>query len=143
MTLDQLQTFLKFPVPVSSATWFHRQLFSISFAFIGISFVDMAFLRNSDIENGRLQYRRRKTGKMYSIGVNDINRQVVCELLEVYPAHSHFLLPIIKKGFDSGEQEQVYSREVYHRCNKHLKKLLSLMRTESTSINILGALHLG
>ena len=42
---------------------FARDIFMFSFYTRGMSFVDMAYLRKSDLRNGVLSYRRRKTGQ--------------------------------------------------------------------------------
>lgn len=40
-----------------------RDFFLLSFYTRGMSFVDMAYLRKKDLQNGILSYRRRKTGQ--------------------------------------------------------------------------------
>ena len=42
---------------------FARDMFLFSFYTRGMSFIDMAYLRKSDLKNGMLSYRRRKTGQ--------------------------------------------------------------------------------
>ncbi len=46
---------------------FARDMFLLSFYLRGMSFVDMAFLRKTDLRNGYLSYRRRKTGQQLHI----------------------------------------------------------------------------
>ena len=46
---------------------FARDMFLLSFYMRGISFVDLAFLRKKDLNNGRVKYRRRKTGQVLEI----------------------------------------------------------------------------
>jgi site-specific recombinase XerD len=48
-----------------------RDYFLFSFDMRGMSFVDMAFLKNRDIVDGRLQYSRKKTGQKFSIKVTE------------------------------------------------------------------------
>ena len=45
---------------------FARDMFMFSFYTRGMSFVDMAYLRNTDLKNGLLTYLRRKTGQELS-----------------------------------------------------------------------------
>lgn len=45
----------------------YRDLFMLSFYLIGINTVDLADCTEDSIVNGRLEYRRHKTGKLYSI----------------------------------------------------------------------------
>lgn len=46
-----------------------RDMFMFSFYCRGMSFVDMAYLRQEDIRDGMLHYRRRKTGQVYSVRI--------------------------------------------------------------------------
>lgn len=46
-----------------------RNMFMMSFYLRGMSFIDMAFLKKSDLKNGYLTYRRRKTGQRLIINM--------------------------------------------------------------------------
>lgn len=46
-----------------------RNIFLLIFGLIGISFMDLVLLKKSNIKNGRIIYKRRKTGKLYSIKI--------------------------------------------------------------------------
>ena len=46
-----------------------RDMFMFSFYTRGMSFVDMAYLRQEDIRDGAICYRRRKTGQVYTVKV--------------------------------------------------------------------------
>ena len=81
LTIEELKRLIAHPIPVDSAMWQYRQLFLFSFAFIGMNFIDMAFLTEQNIDKGRLNYRRRKTGKLYSIGLNEYNQEILNSLL--------------------------------------------------------------
>ena len=47
----------------------YRDLFMLSFYLCGINTVDLLHLRHSDVQNGRLVYRRRKTSHLFSLPV--------------------------------------------------------------------------
>ena len=51
----------------SQSMEFARDMFMFSFYTRGMSFVDMAFLKKTDLNNGMLTYRRKKTGQLLSI----------------------------------------------------------------------------
>ena len=58
-----------------------------------MSFVDMAFLKKKDLQNGILVYRRRKTGQQLSVRWE----KPMLEIVERYLVpDSPFLLPIIR-----------------------------------------------
>ena len=73
---------------------FARDMFMFSFYTRGMSFVDMAYLRKTDLQNGILTYRRRKTGQQLTIKWEPCMAEIVAK----YPENqTDFLLPIIKE----------------------------------------------
>lgn len=50
--------------------WHARNYFMFSFYNIGMNFIDIAYLKMSNIVDGRLQYVRAKTGKPYSVKIS-------------------------------------------------------------------------
>ncbi len=73
---------------------FARDMFMFSFYTRGMSFVDMAYLKKTDIKNGILTYRRRKTGQELSVKWE----KCMAEIVAKYPENqTDFLLPIIKE----------------------------------------------
>lgn len=94
-----------------------RDMFMLSFFLRGMSFVDMAYLRKSDLNNGMVTYRRRKTGQKLIIQWTTEMQAI----LEKYPANpTSFLLPIItNEGADSRNQ---YKKKQFQ-INNGLKKL--------------------
>lgn len=102
-----------------------RDMFMLSFALRGMSFIDMAFLRKTDLKTGQLIYRRRKTGQQLSIKWTDEMQTI----LDKYPENqSKYLLPIIIKP--SKYERKVY-RNMGHRINTALKKI-----AEMANINV-------
>lgn len=94
-----------------------RDMFLFSFYTRGMSFVDMAYLRKSDLSRGTLTYRRRKTGQNLFI------RWEKCmdEIVSSYDNPSSFyLLPIITSS-DTDERQQYISMS--HKINRSLKSL--------------------
>lgn len=93
-----------------------RDMFLMSFYTRGMSFVDMAYLKKSDLENGLLTYRRRKTARLLHIHWEACMQRIV----EKYPdADSAYLLPIIGKGGD----ERLRCSNAGARINRNLKKI--------------------
>ena len=100
---------------------FARDIFLLSFALRGMSFIDMAFLRKSDLSDGAITYRRRKTGQLLTIAWTARMQ----EILDRYPENTTpFLLPIITK---KGEDESRAYKRVGASVNRGLKQLAKLM----------------
>ncbi len=98
---------------------FARDLFLFSFYTRGMSFVDIAYLRKSNLRNGILTYRRRKTDQPLYIKWEDCMQEIV----EQYPNSTEFLLPIITQKQNPRQQYL----NAAHRVNKNLKYVGSLL----------------
>ena len=88
---------------------FARDMFLFCFYTRGMAFVDMAYLKKKDLQNGTLSYRRRKTGQQLVIKWE----KQMQEIISKHPADngSTYLLPIL--------------RYPYHDIHKHYRNILS------------------
>ena len=100
---------------------FARDMFLFSFYTRGMSFVDMAYLKKTDLQNGILTYRRRKTGQELSIKWE----KCMAEIIAKYPENkTDFFLPIITK---QGNERKQYDNAL-HLVNYHLKDLSEMLQ---------------
>ncbi len=100
---------------------FARDMFMLSFYLRGMSFVDMAFLRKNNLRDGRLVYRRHKTGQTLEIEW----RKEMQAILNKYPQNpTPYLLPIITKD---GLNEYAAYRKVGYRINCQLKIIAEMV----------------
>lgn len=96
---------------------FARDMFIMSFMLRGMSFIDMAYLRKTDLSNGYITYRRRKTGQQLMI---EWTKEMQM-MLDKYPENSSdFLLPIIR---NPGTNERTTCRNVGYNINRNLKTI--------------------
>ena len=102
---------------------FARDMFMFSFYTRGMSFVDMAYLKKSDLQNGILTYRRRKTGQELSIKWE----KCMAEIVTKYPDNqTDYLLPIIKEK----ENERKQYDNALHLVNYRLKDLSKTLKLQ-------------
>lgn len=102
-----------------------RDMFIMSFYLRGMSFIDMAYLKKSDLRNGYVTYRRHKTGQKLIIKWTREMQQ----LLDKYPENkSDYLLPIIR---NSGTNERCVYRNVACRINYRLKIIAAMVGVAS------------
>lgn len=100
---------------------FARDMFMMSFYLRGMSFIDMAYLKKSDLKNGYVTYRRRKTGQQLTIEWTS-DMQIV---LDKYPENeSDYLLPVIK---NTGINERCTYRNVGYNINRSLKQISNML----------------
>lgn len=98
-----------------------RDMFLFSFYTRGMSFVDMAYLRKSDLKNGILTYRRKKTSRQLTVKWEKCMEDIVNK----YESYSdmQYLLPIITRCTD----ERIQYRNAISRVNIALKEIARLV----------------
>ena len=119
LPLECIRAIRQLDLPEGSSLGFARDMFMLGIYLQGISFVDMAYLKKSDIRNGLLQYNRKKTGQSLSVGWEPVMQDIV----DVYARQikdSPYLLPIITA--QDGTERLQYER-MEHKVNYHLKKI--------------------
>lgn len=117
--LDAIHAIRQLDLPEGSFLAFARDLFVLSVFLQGISFVDMAYLKKSDIKNGLLQYIRKKTGQSLSVGWEPA-MQAIVDTYAHLTVGSPYLLPIITR--QDGTERRQYERMGY-KVNCYLKKI--------------------
>ena len=98
-----------------------RDMFLFSFYTRGMSFIDMAYLKKSDLKNGILTYRRKKTNQQLSIKWEKCMAEIVAKYKD--RSATQYLLPIITNPL-LNERKQY--RNAIYRVNTALKEVARL-----------------
>lgn len=99
---------------------FARDIFMFLFFCRGMSFIDAAFLKKTDVQNGVLTYRRHKTNQVLRIKII----KPIKELIDRYSSDGiPYLLPIITR---SGNDERKQYATALRRVNNALKTIAGM-----------------
>ena len=98
---------------------FARDMFMFSFYMRGMPFVDIAYLKKSNLKNGILTYRRKKTNQPLLVEWEQVHQEIV-ERYAHQTEGSPYMFPIIKQT--DGTEYKQYKR-VQEKVNRTLKKL--------------------
>ena len=98
---------------------FARDMFMFSFYMRGMPFVDIAYLKKSNLKNGILAYRRKKTNQPLLVEWEQVHQEIV-ERYAHQTEGSPYMFPIIKQT--DGTEYKQYKR-VQEKVNRTLKKL--------------------
>lgn len=115
--LTDIRRIERLQLPSGSSLERARDLFLLSFYLRGMAFVDMAFLRKSDLRGGVVVYNRRKTHQRLCIEWERPMQALVDKYAD-QTLSSPYLLPIL-----TGHERDPYAayRRVEHNTNYHLK----------------------
>nr|WP_290532389.1 site-specific integrase [Alistipes sp.] len=94
-------------------------LFSFSYLMGGINFVDMANLTRNNIIDGRLVYRRQKTGKLLNLPIH----AKAMEIIESYATKDLYLFPIYSKEHKTIQQKLNRHHKVITKVNRALAEI--------------------
>lgn len=118
-----IKTLKELNLSMKSSLDFARDMFMFSFYTRGMSFVDMAYLKKTDLQNGILTYCRRKTGQRLTVKWE----KCMEEIIKKYPSNSStYLLPIIK---EQGNERKQYDNAL-HLVNYRLKDLSGMLKLQ-------------
>lgn len=113
---------------------FARKLFMFAFYTRGMSFVDIAFLRKSNLQNGVITYSRRKTRRQLVVRIEPETRA----LLDSFGKNNgDYLIPILTD--EAGDAERQYEN-AYYRINRNLQKVGKLIGLQ-TKLTLYVARH--
>ncbi len=95
-----------------------RDIFLFSFYTMGMSFVDIAHLRRTNLDGDTIRYTRRKTGQQMCVKIIPEIRS----LLDRNDTGGEYLFPLIRSGSTPGQAYAQYASALTG-YNRHLKKL--------------------
>lgn len=95
-------------------------LFTFSYFMGGINFVDMAYLTERNVIDNRLIYRRRKTGKLINL---PMQQRAYMVLKEYKKSNEAYLFPILSSRHKTEQQRLNRLHKVITKVNKVLKTI--------------------
>ncbi len=127
LDLELLKTIINKEIPQSHICFNARNYFVASFMMYGMNFTDMAFLKKDNFIDGRIQYRRRKTSKLYNIKITPSLETILFHYTKG-SKDSPYIFPIIKRDSLALQYKDIqWARKRY---NAKLKKLAEFCEIE-------------
>lgn len=105
----------------------YRNYFILSYMTMGMSYIDMVFLKKENIVDNRIKFQRRKTSKIYDIKITD-QMKVILKFYISNKKKNDFILPVLKR--DTLELQYRDAQWGLKRYNKGLKKIANLCGIE-------------
>ena len=117
-----IRSLYRLALPSDSRLALARDLFLFSYCTRGMAFVDIAYLKKSDVRDDIIHYVRHKTGQRLAVRVEPIVRQIMTRYAS---EHTPYLFPLLT-SIDSREAYAQYrtALNAYNRALRHLSLLL-------------------
>lgn len=114
LTVEQIRMLRDYPCDDYQKKY--RDMFLLMFYLLGINAADLFLAKKTDVVNGRLEYKRAKTGKLYSVKIEPEAQ----DLLEKYKGKGEYLVNVM----DSYKNYKDY----LHRMGDGLKNIGEMER---------------
>ncbi|WP_425222364.1 tyrosine-type recombinase/integrase [Psychroserpens sp.] len=105
----------------------YRNYFLLSYMAMGMSYIDMVFLKKGDIIDDRLKFQRKKTSKNYDIKVTE-HMEMILKFYLCKKKKDDFILPVLKR--ETLELQYKDAQWGLKRYNKGLKEIANLCSIE-------------
>lgn len=97
LTKGEISQIFSIDLANNTSIWHYRNLFTLSYCFIGMNFADLLTLTKDNFVDGRLVFRRRKTHKIYSIKIPFKAKEILKYYFNDLPScNKEFVLPFVK-----------------------------------------------
>lgn len=131
ISLEDIKQIKELDLSMDAARSLSRDMFLFSFYTRGMSFIDMAYLKKTDLVNGVLTYCRRKTGHRLFIKWEKCMQEIV----DKYDTEgSCYLLPIIKIPNVNERKQYESSLRLINNKLKDIAKAVNLRMPLSTYV---------
>lgn len=118
LSITDIQRLMMMKLPYRSRIMLTRDLFIFSFYCQGMPFIDLAFLKKSQIEDGNIIYHRRKTGQIIHIKIEPCMESIIKKYEDKDPV---YVFPILKSTDKNSPYVQYQKQLCYY--NLSLKRL--------------------
>jgi len=125
--VESIKKILELKLTKEHSLFHYRNYFLLSYLTMGMSYIDMAFLRKRDIVDDRIKFQRKKTSKIYDIKITD-QMKVFLKFYISKKNQNDFILPVVKR--DTLELQYKDAQWGLKRYNKGLKEIANLCSIE-------------
>lgn len=124
--IESIKKILDLKLAKGHSLFHYRNYFLLSYMTMGMSFIDMAFLRKKDIVDDRIKFQRRKTSKIYDIKITDQIRAILKFYISK-KGKNEFILPVIKREiFEMQYKDAQWGLKRYNTGLKEIAKLCEI-----------------
>jgi site-specific recombinase XerD len=121
ISMESIQKISNLNFEIDSLDWHSENYFLFSFYTMGTNIVDIAHLTKANIEDGRLKYKRMKTGNEYNIKL----LAPALEILDYYLKHqkSNYIFPMLNDTI------HISPTQIHNRVKKVTKQINASLKS--------------
>jgi integrase len=125
---DKIGKLRNLELTTGSSLYFAQQIFMFSYYSRGMNFIDIAFLKWSDIPENIINYVRRKTRGKFEIPVNPHIQAILSYFMTNYSVPGGYVFPILNDSIHiTPKQKYTRKKTALKAVNDNLKKIAKLI----------------
>lgn len=146
----QIEALINYSAEEGSHDFHARNYFVLSYFLRGMNFIDLSRMKEENILDDRIQYIRSKTrtarsqgkGKIFSIPVRGLVRNLLAYYRKNNFTGSGFVLPILKKVYATTKAERWARAKILDKVNKSLQAICKELKfPDPDSVTFYSARH--
>jgi len=138
LTIEQIKKIEQTVIDKNSTLFHVQQMFLFSFYAIGMNPIDIVFLKISNIQNERIEYKRAKTHRNFSIKITDKIQNILDYYIE-NKNEDDYIFPFMPNRPMSIEDRYNKYRAIKENLNKRIRTLRKL--TNISELTFYSARH--
>ena len=121
---EEMLRIINEPLEEQSRLWHSRNYFLFSFYCVGMNLTDMCYFPWSGIINGRICYKRRKTGKEFNIKIQDRAQEILNYYSKNKTDESDYVFPFLNDSIHKTPQSKKDRiKKITKMINKDIKDI--------------------
>ena len=125
ITKNELSQYFSLDIPLEHSSFLYWNVGKLLFMLRGINITDLLLLNKSNIKNGRVIYKRAKTGKLYSIKLTE----AIEDVFATFNSNETLLGLVTREQIESIKRKEHFNQRIKV-INHHLNKLGGLLAFE-------------
>jgi len=126
--LDKISKLKLLTLIPGTALHFAQQIFLFSYYCRGMNFIDITYLKWTDISDTHIYYTRKKTKGQFEIPINEYSKRILDYFKENHNLEGGFVFPIIDLAIHiTLKQQYTRKKSALKAVNDNLKKLAKLI----------------
>lgn len=127
LSMEDIERLKDFPITTYPELKKSHAYFMFSYYCRGMNFTDMAYLKRENIYNKRIDYKRKKTGQEFSIGVTPQAQEILDYFKEIKENNNNYVFPILSDFHQTPQQQKDRIKKCTKYYNKDLKRMAAIL----------------
>jgi len=112
--------------------------FMFSYYMFGMNFADISTLKRENVHDGRIMYKRQKTGKQFNLKIPNEAKII----MDYFDSESSYIFPILSDSIHkTAQQKKDRTMKVLKKCSKDFTLIANLLDLENKKFTFYTARH--